>query len=112
MDSKILKSPIPTLPYPKGNVNAIQYLLDNLSLNEDKEVMVDCPSGRTWLAKQVIDHILDVAAAFISRGLKKGDVVCFVSPNSDYYALILYGVIAAGGIFTASHDKCPFRKLK
>ena len=72
---------------------------------------VDCLSVRSRPAINVVDQILKVAAAFVDKGLKKGDVVCFICPNSDYYALLLFGVIAAGGIFTACPDNCPFGKF-
>ena len=71
MNSKILCSPIATLPYPKGNVNLVKYLIDCLkSHDEKKQVMVDCPSGRTHTVRNVIDRILNVAAAFVNKGLK------------------------------------------
>src|SRR5581483_10808417 len=65
----------------------------------------------TRTARNVIDHIFNVAAAFVEKGLKKGDMVCFVCPNSDYYAILLLGVMAAGGTFTACCDNCPFREV-
>jgi acyl-CoA synthetase (AMP-forming)/AMP-acid ligase II len=74
-------------------------------------LQIDCPTGRRHTANQVYNHVLNVAAAFIELGLKKGEVVCFVCSNSDFYGIGLLGVIAAGGVFTACSDQCPYRKF-
>ncbi|XP_054162428.1 uncharacterized protein LOC128960383 [Oppia nitens] len=110
MSGKILKSPIPTIPYPE--ISVAKYIINRLiQFNGQKTVLVDCPTGRRHNALQVSDHILNIAAAFIEMGLNKGDIVLFVSPNSDYYAIGLLGVIAAGGVFTSCSELSSYREL-
>jgi long-subunit acyl-CoA synthetase (AMP-forming) len=64
-----------------------------------------------WSPKQLYEAILNSAAAWIHFGLKKGDVVCFVSYNNDYYVISLFGVLVAGGIVTGTSDKSPHREF-
>lgn len=127
MSARVLKSRIASLPYPRESV--AKYVIDRLGqLNPMKTVLVstsvpfeatykcdsqlDCPSGRRHTSDQVRHRIVAIAAAFIELGLKKGEVVCFVAPNTDYYAIALLAVIAAGGVFTACSDNSSHRKKR
>ncbi|CAG2163194.1 unnamed protein product [Oppiella nova] len=110
MDDKILKSPLPPIPYPE--ISVAKYILDRLKqFSGQKTVLLDCPSGRKHSAQQVYDHILNIAAAFVDLGLNKGDVVLFISPNSDYYAIGLLAVMAAGGVFSACSELSSYREV-
>jgi len=72
---------------------------------------LDCPSGQRHTSEELHQRILNIGAAFKDLGLKKGEVVCFVCPNSDYYAIGLLGMITAGRVFTGCSEKSSYREF-
>lgn len=69
-------------------------------------------TGRNWTGKQVIDTIKSLSRGFQEKlKLKKGDVVCFLIPNSDIQIMTMFAVIAAGGVFAGTGHDFPAREL-
>ncbi|CAG2100719.1 unnamed protein product [Medioppia subpectinata] len=94
---------LPFLTRKYLSLNIFLVVLSNM-IAAKLSLLIDCPSGRKHNSQQVYDHSYNIAAAFVSLGLQKGDVVLFISPNSDYYAIALLGVMAAGGVFSACRE--------
>ncbi|NWG18273.1 MAG: long-chain fatty acid--CoA ligase [Chloroflexi bacterium] len=53
-----------------------------------------------------------LAAAFISMGLKKGDRVAIVLPNSAAFAIAYFAVLKAGGVVAATNPTYPAEKMR
>ena len=63
---------------------------------------IDCDLERKWSKKQVLDSSLNFAYYLINDcKLSKGDVVLFVSDNSDIHAIGIIGVLMAGGVYSS-----------
>ena len=48
-----------------------------------------------------------LAAALVDMGLKKGDRVAVVMPNSVAFAVVYFGVLKAGGVVAATNPTYP-----
>ena len=57
-------------------------------------------TGRSYTFAELLDKSRRVASGLVKQGLKKGDVVAFLAPNSIDFIVMYYGTIAAGGIIT------------
>jgi 4-coumarate--CoA ligase len=54
-----------------------------------------------------------VAAGLRSRfGIGRGDVVCVVLPNMPEYPIIVFGILAAGGVFTGANTSSHADELE
>ncbi|RWS28432.1 hypothetical protein B4U80_12797 [Leptotrombidium deliense] len=74
------------------------------AIYESSNLQIDVASGRKWTANTLRDMVIHVANVLINEiGLKKGQVVAFYCPNSDYHVILQLAVLAAGGIYTG----CP-----
>ena len=61
---------------------------------------IDCDLERKWTKKQVLDSSLNFAYYLINDcKLSKGDIILFVSDNSDIHAIGVMGVFMAGGVY-------------
>ena len=69
---------------------------------------IDCTLDRKWTKKEVLDSSLNLAY-YLSHdlGIKKGDIVCFATNNSDIHAIAIIGVLAAGAVYCSFQEDCP-----
>jgi len=51
------------------------------------------------------------AAALVSMGMKKGDRVAIVLPNSAAFAICYFGILKAGGVVAATNPTYPPKRL-
>lgn len=59
-----------------------------------------------------LDRLSDaLAAGLIDMGLKKGDRVAIVMPNSVAFAICFYGILKAGGVVAATNPTYPPDKM-
>jgi acyl-CoA synthetase (AMP-forming)/AMP-acid ligase II len=77
----------------------------------DRPAIVDGPSGRGMTYGQLADGVRCVAAGFAARGLRPGDAVALLAPNSPEWLLTAYGVMAAGGVVTGVNPLCTAREV-
>ncbi|MEO0392958.1 MAG: long-chain fatty acid--CoA ligase [Pseudomonadota bacterium] len=54
--------------------------------------------GKTMTYRELEQAVLEVAAGLQGRGLKKGDRVGLLLPNTPYYVIMHYAILRAGGI--------------
>ncbi|CAG2109652.1 unnamed protein product [Medioppia subpectinata] len=61
---------------------------------------IDCTLGRKWSKQQVLDSGLNFAHYLLREcAVRKGEVICFASNNSDIHAVGLIGSLAAGLVY-------------
>ncbi|MFI1386158.1 AMP-binding protein [Embleya sp. NPDC020886] len=66
----------------------------------DKPALIDDPTSSIVTYRRLLDEIEAVAGALAGRGLGSGDVVAIHAPNSPSFAVVLHGVLRAGGTAT------------
>ena len=64
----------------------------------DREVLVDCPSGRRWTYAAFGAEVDVLARAFLAAGITKGDRVGIWSPNCPEWVLVQYATAKIGAI--------------
>src|SRR5438105_3780160 len=76
---------------------------------------IDTLASRKWTGRQLhsaLTRVSSILADGECLGLKKGDVVVFSCPNSDWHAILLLSVSTRGGIYTGTDDSYPYRKFR
>ncbi|KAJ7562963.1 hypothetical protein O6H91_03G090700 [Diphasiastrum complanatum] len=66
----------------------------------DKVALIDAPSGRAVTFGELKQQVLALAAGLGRMGVKQGDVVMMVLPNSIEYPLIFLAVMWMGAVIT------------
>jgi len=64
----------------------------------EREVLVDCPSGRRWTYAAFGAEVDELARAFLATGVRKGDRVGIWSPNCPEWVLVQYATAKIGAI--------------
>ena len=74
---------------------------------------IDYSLDRRWSKKQVLDSSLNFAYYLINDcDVQKGDIVCFVSNNSDIHAIAIVGVLATGAIYSSLDEHSSEREIR
>ncbi|KAF6140222.1 hypothetical protein GIB67_000270 [Kingdonia uniflora] len=93
-----LRSPI-TIP-KDPNISMVQFLFRNSTSYSNHLALIDSDSTETLTFSQLKTTIAKVAHGFIQLGIKKGDVVLILAPNSLQFPVSFLGVTAIGAIAT------------
>ncbi|OAY67058.1 4-coumarate--CoA ligase-like 5 [Ananas comosus] len=79
-------------------------LFPSPGIADDKPAFIDSVTGRCLTFSHVRCSALSLAAALHhGLGLRRGDVVLVLSPNSVLYPAIILGVLAAGAVITTAN---------
>lgn len=106
-----------TIDYPKVALH--QFLLDTAKRIPNETALITTAKvplfGR--LSSQMtfaeLDQATDaLASALIANGLKKGDRVAIVMPNSVGFVLAFYAILKAGGVVAATNPTYPAEAMK
>ncbi|SDY40048.1 Acyl-CoA synthetase (AMP-forming)/AMP-acid ligase II [Modestobacter sp. DSM 44400] len=73
-----------------------QFVLAGAADRADAPALIDGLSGETITHGQLAAHVDRFAAALHARGLRKGDVVAVLCPNTIWYPVVFHGIAAAG----------------
>ena len=73
-----------------------EFVLAGAAERGDAPALVDGIKGDTISFAQLASHVGRVAAALHARGLRKGDVVAVLCPNTIWYPVVFHGIAAAG----------------
>jgi acyl-CoA synthetase (AMP-forming)/AMP-acid ligase II len=84
---------IPEVPVP-------QFVLAGAAERADRPALIDGLSGETITHGELAFYVQRLAAALHARGLRKGDVVAVLSPNTIWYPVVFHGIAAAGCVST------------
>ncbi|MCS7069869.1 MAG: AMP-binding protein, partial [Anaerolinea sp.] len=104
-------------PYPEVPLH--QFLRDAVGKYGDKAALVT--SARVPVLGRISAHItykeLDeasdaLAAALIHLGVKKGDRVALVMPNTTAFVISYYAILKAGGVVAATNPTYPAEKMQ
>lgn len=94
----IYRSPFPDVKIPEVSLH--DHIFENVDRWLNKPALIDGPSDRTLTYGQLRSAVQATAAGLAARGFNKGDVFAIYSPNLPEYAIVFFGVAAAGGINT------------
>jgi len=91
----MFRSPYPDVEIP--NLSVFDYLFAQLSDDDlERTALIDGPSGARWSYRDLRDQAVAVAGALAARGLKPGDVVGLLCPNTPAFAVVFHGALRAG----------------
>ena len=93
-----LASPYPDVDIP--NVSVPEFVLSAGRERPDSPALIDGLSGDTITHGQLAQHVDRMAAALHERGLRKGDVVAVLCPNTPWYPVVFHGIAAAGCVMS------------
>jgi acyl-CoA synthetase (AMP-forming)/AMP-acid ligase II len=94
----IYNSPFPDIEIP--SVPLHEFLFEHVERWPDKAALIDGPTGRTLTYAQLAAAVRRTSSGLAARGFSKGDVCAIYSPNIPEYAIVFFGVAAAGGVST------------
>ena len=90
------RSPHPDVVIP--DTPLVPYVLRQVATHGDKMAIVDGASGKGYTYAQLAKAIRQVAAGLVAHGIRKGDVVGIVSPNTPDFAVVFYAIASIGAI--------------
>ncbi|CAM6096361.1 unnamed protein product [Calypogeia fissa] len=67
----------------------------------DRVALVDAPTGKSLSYRDLRQQVKSVASGLADLGVKKGDVVMILSPNSIQYPVLLLAITSIGAVVTA-----------
>lgn len=109
--------PVSLAPYPQ--VPLFHYMRETARHTPEKTALVT--SAHLPLVGRVaretsygeLDRLSDaLAAALVAMGLKKGDRVALVMPNTAAFAISFFGILKAGGVVAATNPTYPAEKMQ
>jgi acyl-CoA synthetase (AMP-forming)/AMP-acid ligase II len=92
----ILRSPYADIDIP--NTPLVPFVMQRAADLPDKTAIVCGVTGRSYTFAGLATAIRHVGAALHARGVKKGDVVGLVSPNTPDFAVVFYALASIGAI--------------
>ena len=106
----IHRSPFPDVEIPVISLPA--FVFEYADRWSDKAALIDGPTGRTLTYAQLRGAVTRTAAGLATRGFAKGDVFAIYSPNLPEYAVVFFGVAAAGGVSTTINPTYTTEELR
>jgi acyl-CoA synthetase (AMP-forming)/AMP-acid ligase II len=93
-----LASPYPDVEIP--DVSVPEFVLAAGRERPDAPALIDGVSGDVITHGQLAQHVDRLAAALHEKGLRKGDVVAVLCPNTPWYPVVFHGIAAAGCVMS------------
>ena len=99
-------SPFPDVEIP--DVTLYDLLFGDIAEADlDRVAVVDGPTGDELTYRQVVGAIDAIAGAYAARGVRPGDVVGLLAPNTPAYVLVFHGLLRAGATVTTINALYP-----
>jgi acyl-CoA synthetase (AMP-forming)/AMP-acid ligase II len=92
----VVHSRWPAVEVPDATVP--EFLLERATTHPDAIAVIDAPTGRTVTYAQLRGDVERFAAGLRERGLRPGDVLAIVAPNSPEWLVGCLGTMRAGGV--------------
>ena len=92
----IFRSPHPPLAIPDLPITSAVF--QHAGALTDKPALVDAASGKRLTYGELTESIRRVANGLTQHGLRKGDVLATLLPNTLEYAIVFHAVSSLGGI--------------
>jgi acyl-CoA synthetase (AMP-forming)/AMP-acid ligase II len=93
-----------TSPHPDVAVPAVslhEHVLGGAAARGDKPALIDGPTGAVTTYAELAERVRAVAAGLAELGIRRGDAVGLLGPNSVDWPVAFHAVIALGGIVTS-----------
>jgi long-chain acyl-CoA synthetase len=104
--------PYPQVPLHQFLRDAAKQYPNNVALVTSAHLPLAGRVGATLTYAQ-LDQLSDAfAAGLVSMGLKKGDRVALVMPNTAAFVISYYAVLKAGGVVAATNPTYPAEKMQ
>ncbi|MCY6379703.1 AMP-binding protein [Hoeflea prorocentri] len=97
---RVFSSPS-TLDIPEMSIT--EWVFQGLALREDRPVFTEVNTGREITGCEAMRDIRALAGGLVALGLKKGDVVAVMAPNSIDFFVLFHAVAMAGGTLTMAN---------
>jgi acyl-CoA synthetase (AMP-forming)/AMP-acid ligase II len=94
----VLTSPYPDVEIP--NLSVPEFVLAAGKERPDAPALIDGLKGDVITHGQLAGYVDRVAAALHAKGLRKGDVVAVLCPNTPWYPVVFHGIAAAGCVMS------------
>jgi acyl-CoA synthetase (AMP-forming)/AMP-acid ligase II len=94
----VLTSPYPDVEIP--NLSVPEFVLAGGRDRPDAPALIDGLKGDVITHGQLAGYVDRVAAALHAKGLRKGDVVAVLCPNTPWYPVVFHGIAAAGCVMS------------
>ncbi len=94
----IYRSPEPDIEIP--DLAMPEYVLGGAAARGDHPAFIDGATGEVVTYAELASKVDAVAAALQSHGIRRGDVVALVGPNSPEWGIAYHGILRAGGVVT------------
>ena len=86
-----------------------EFLEKNVAGHPDKTALIFGDQRLSY--KELNDRAARFAAALVDKGIRKGDRVVIVTPNSAEAIVAIFGILKAGGVFLVLHHSIKEKKL-
>ncbi|KAM0942039.1 putative AMP-dependent synthetase/ligase, AMP-binding, AMP-binding enzyme domain, ANL [Dioscorea sansibarensis] len=88
---------LPLDPNPSEVSNVAAFVLSNLlNVADEKPALIDVATGRVLTYYHLRRSVLSLATALRSLGLRPGNIVLLLSPNSILYPVVTLGILVTG----------------
>jgi acyl-CoA synthetase (AMP-forming)/AMP-acid ligase II len=101
----VIGSPWRDLAVP--GVSLPEFLLAIAADQAERPAVIDAASGRMLRYGELADAMRRVAAGLAALGLRPGDVLAILAPNSPEWLVACFGAMAAGGVVTGINPLTP-----
>jgi acyl-CoA synthetase (AMP-forming)/AMP-acid ligase II len=104
-----MRSLYPEFSIPTGTLT--RYVLGESLAAPEQVALVDGITGASLSLQEIEGYAARLAAGLIGCGLRPGQVVAFVSPNSIWYPVVFHGVTRAGCAISPVNPGCTAAEI-
>jgi acyl-CoA synthetase (AMP-forming)/AMP-acid ligase II len=97
----VLRSPYPDVAIPAKTLTEV--VLGKARSYSDAVALADGLTGRTLTYGALVEQVRRTASGLAALGIRKGDVVMLLSPNSPEFAVVFHAVVRLGAIVTTAN---------
>lgn len=99
---------LPTNP----NLSMVSFFFRNISSYPEKLALIDSHSGESLNFSQVKSMVAKLSHGLTHLGIRKGDAVLVLAPNSIQYPVTFLGIVAIGAVATTVNPAYTVSEIK
>lgn len=103
------RQPIPLPPNPSLDVTT--FISSRAHHGGNAPAFIDAATGRHLTFPELFRSVDSLSAALSSMGIRKGDVVLLLSPNSIFFPIVCLSVMSLGAIITTTNPLNTTREI-
>ena len=100
----------PQLAIPDGSLAA--FALRHAVAHASRPALIEAATGRKITYAELLARVRSFAGALRAQGLRRGDVLALLAPNSPEYAVAALGTLWAGGVLTTLNPSYTEREVR